>query len=47
LVIFSSIGRNGSNCLSVRAKEEVQKLVDVANATLESLFSKKEDDILN
>jgi ribosome recycling factor len=31
----------------VRAKEEVQKLVDVANATLESLFSKKEDDILN
>ncbi len=31
----------------VRAKEEVQKLVDTANATLEALFTRKENDILN
>jgi ribosome recycling factor len=30
-----------------RAKEEVQKLVDTANKTLEALFSRKESDILN
>lgn len=30
-----------------RAKEEVQKLVDTANATLEALFTRKENDILN
>ncbi len=30
-----------------RAKEEVQKLVDTANATLEAFFTRKENDILN
>jgi len=30
-----------------RAKDEVQKLVDGANATLEALFAKKETEILN
>lgn len=30
-----------------RAKEEVQKLVDIANDTLEALFKKKETEILN
>ncbi|MBP6857636.1 MAG: ribosome recycling factor [Candidatus Pacebacteria bacterium] len=31
----------------IRAKEEVQKLVDNANANLEALFEKKEAEILN
>lgn len=31
----------------IRAKDEVQKLVDGANASLEALFSKKEGEILN
>lgn len=31
----------------IRAKEEVQKIVDNANATLEGLFTKKETEILN
>lgn len=31
----------------IRAKEEVQKIVDTANATLEGLFTKKETEILN
>jgi ribosome recycling factor len=31
----------------IRAKEEVQKLVDTANATLEALFTRKEGDILS
>lgn len=31
----------------IRAKEEVQKLVDTANSTLEALFTRKEGDILN
>lgn len=31
----------------VRAKDEVQKLVDTANGSLETLFSKKEGEILN
>ncbi len=31
----------------VRAKEEVQKLVDGANANLEAVFNKKETEILN
>ncbi|MCC7436599.1 ribosome recycling factor [Candidatus Nomurabacteria bacterium] len=31
----------------IRAKEEVQKLVDSANANLEALFGKKESEILN
>lgn len=31
----------------VRAKEEVQKLVDGANANLEGLFTQKENEILN
>jgi ribosome recycling factor len=31
----------------IRAKEEVQKLVDTANATLEALFTRKETDILS
>jgi ribosome recycling factor len=31
----------------IRAKDEVQKLVDGANATLEQLFKKKETEILN
>ena len=30
-----------------RAKDEVQKLVDGANAILEALFEKKEQEILN
>ncbi len=31
----------------IRAKEDVQKLVDAANATLEALFTRKEGDILS
>lgn len=31
----------------IRAKEEVQKIVDGANAALEALFAKKEGEILN
>lgn len=31
----------------VRAKDEVQKIVDAGNASLESLFDKKESEILN
>lgn len=31
----------------IRAKDEVQKLVDGANASLEALFEKKESEILN
>lgn len=31
----------------IRAKEEVQKLVDGANGALEALFTRKESDILN
>jgi ribosome recycling factor len=31
----------------IRAKEEVQKLVDGANANLEALFARKENEILN
>lgn len=31
----------------VRAKDEVQKIVDTGNASLESLFDKKESEILN
>ena len=31
----------------IRAKDEVQKLVDSANSSLEALFNRKENDILN
>jgi ribosome recycling factor len=31
----------------IRAKEEVQKIVDASNASLEGLFEKKEGEILN
>lgn len=40
-------GQNLPEDTFVRTKEEVQKLVDSANANLESLFDKKESEILN